>query len=223
MHIGDDSAGAGAAVPVPGSNSKLQVVEWLWHLEHQKGLSIWAQKWKNLTPEWEHSQGYWPIYPGRLTRPLSLPHFIRFPLPAAHPGQLPCAPAQLGHSVVLSVTARSFQLTCKRLFSSSDGTLLCLPYFRDPRRGQTSCWVSVLRCACCWSCSCLPVGTCFSPLLCHQLLVFLSLFWWLILVVWVRLLFLDNAQCHISGSSFTISIFKVLQHKYLATVMPAHT
>lgn len=174
MHIGDDSAGAGAAVPVPGSNSKLQVVEWLWHLEHQKGLSIWAQKWKNLTPEWEQSQGYWPIYPGRLCRPLSLPHFIRFPLPAAHPGQLPCAPAQLGHSVVLSVTARSFQFTCKRLFSSSDGTLLCLPYFRDPRRGQTSCWVSVLRCACCWSCSCLPVGTCFSPLLCHQLLVFLS-------------------------------------------------
>lgn len=27
-----------------------------WHLEHQNGLNIWAQKQKSLTPEWEQSQ-----------------------------------------------------------------------------------------------------------------------------------------------------------------------
>lgn len=80
-----------------------------------------------------------------------------------------CPVHQPSHSVVSFVTARSFQLTCKRLFSSSDGTLLCLPYFRDPQWGQISCWVSALRCACCWLCSCLPVGTCVSPPLCHGL------------------------------------------------------
>lgn len=51
----------------------------------------------------------------------------------------------------------------------------------------------------------------------------MSLFCWLILVVLVRLLFLDNAQGCVSGSSFTISTFKVLQHKYLPTVEPVHT
>lgn len=51
----------------------------------------------------------------------------------------------------------------------------------------------------------------------------MSLFCWLILVVLVRLLFLDNAQGRVSGSSFTISTFKVLQHKYIATVEPIHT
>lgn len=51
----------------------------------------------------------------------------------------------------------------------------------------------------------------------------MSLFCWLILVVWVRLLFLGNAYCHLSGPSFTISTFKVLEHKYLATILSVHT
>lgn len=154
-----------------------------WHLKHQNGLNFWSLKWKNLTPAWEQNKGYWPICPGRLSRALSLPHFIRFAFPADHPGQLPCAPAQLWQSVVLSMTAMSFQLTCKRLFSSSDGTMLCLPDFCDPQWGQTSCWVSVLRHACCWSCSYLPVGTRLSPSLCQWafgISLTMSHFCWLI-------------------------------------------